>query len=354
MRTEELLKLPNVREAALAEKLSGDRVRCRLCERGCIIPSGQRGFCKTRMNIGGRLYTLVYGDISSISANPIEKKPFFHLWPGSYALTVGTWGCNFTCEWCQNWDISKYPPEPTKANYISPEHFVKMVELEHCQGTSISFNEPTMLFEYSLDVFSLARKRGFYNTFVSNGYMTLKALKMLKDAGMDAIKFDLKGDSETVRRHCAADIDIVWRNIHEARTLGMHIELVTLVIPGVNDSDETIVGIAERCLREAGPDVPLHFTRFYPAYKMMDRPPTRISTLERARELALKHGIHYAYIGNVPGHKFENTYCHNCGELLIERYGFTVLKYAISKDKRCLKCGVQIPILGEYVRYRHR
>ena len=302
------------------------------------------------MNIDGDLYTLVYGDLSSISANPIEKKPFFHFWPGSYALTVGTWGCNFTCPWCQNWEISKYPPQPVKASYASPEQLVRMVALEHCQGTSISFNEPTMLFEYSLDLFPVSKRSGFYNTFVSNGYMTFEALKMLRDAGMDAIKFDLKGDVEAVRRYCAADVDVVWRNIREARGLGMHVEVVNLIIPDVNDDEEALAGIAERCLKEVGPDVPLHFTRFYPAYKVTDRSPTPVSTLERARELARKHGIRYAYIGNIPGHRWENTYCHNCAELLIQRYGFDVLKFGITEGKRCPKCDAEIPISGRYVR----
>lgn len=302
------------------------------------------------MNIGGELYTLVYGDLSSISANPIEKKPFFHFWPGSQALTVGTWGCNFTCPWCQNWETSKYPPEPMKASYVSPEQLARMVALEGCQGTSISFNEPTMLFEYSLDVFPVAKRSGFYNTFVSNGYMTLEALKILRDAGMDAIKFDLKGDRGAVRRYCAADVDVVWRNIREARGLGMHVEVVNLIIPGVNDDEEALVGIAQRCLKEVGPDVPLHFTRFYPAYKMTDRSATPVSTLERARELARKHGIHYTYIGNVPGHRWENTYCHNCGELLIQRYGFYVVKHRITERKRCVKCDTEIPISGRYAR----
>ena len=259
---EKILRLPNVRKAILTEGLSDGRVRCGLCARRCVTRSGQRGFCKTRMNIEGELYTLVYGDLSLISANPIEKKPFFHFWPGSNALTVGTWGCNFVCPWCQNWDISKYPPDPMKASYVSPEQLVRMVGFEHCQGTSMSFNEPTMLFEYGLDVFPVAKRSGFYNTFVSNGYMTLEALKLLRDAGMDAIKFDLKGDEEAVRRYCAANVDVVWRNIREAKTLGMHVEVVTLIIPDVNDDEEALVGIAERCLKEVGPDVPLHFTSF--------------------------------------------------------------------------------------------
>ena len=342
----EILRQPNVQRVALAERLSGGRVRCGLCSRGCVTRTGQRGFCKTRMNIEGELYTLVYGDLSSVEANPIEKKPFYHFWPGSNALTVGTWGCNLTCPWCQNWHISKYPPDPLKASFVSPERLVRMIAPQHCDGTSISFNEPTMLFEYSLDLFPLARKNGFYNTLVSNGYMTSEALRMLRDAGMDAIKFDLKGGRDAVRRYCAADVDVVWRNIREAKRLGMHVEIVTLTIPQVNDDDETIVEIAQRCLKEVGPDVPMHFTRFYPAYDMTSRSATPVLTLERARELARKQGIHYVYIGNVPGHRWENTYCHNCGNLLIQRYGFSIVKHPITEGKKCPECNAEIPISG--------
>jgi pyruvate formate lyase activating enzyme len=216
-------------------------------------------------------------------------------------------------------------------------------------------------FEYSLDIFPLAKERGFFNTICSNGYMTLDALKLLRAAGLDAISFNVKGNKETVRRYCEADVDVVWRNIRVARKLGMHVEIVNLVVPGVNDDERTPVEIAERCLKEVGPDVPLHFTQFYPAYKMTDRSQTPISTLERARELARKQGIHYVYLGNVHGHKWESTYCHNCGELLIERYlynipateaetlGSSILKYKITEGKRCAACNAEIPILGRYL-----
>lgn len=348
--TEKLLTYPNVHETPLYEKLADSNVRCGVCERRCGIPKAQVGFCKTRINIDGKLYSLVYGDISSMAANPIEKKPFFHFWPGSYALTVGTWSCNFTCPWCQNNDISKNPPNPEKANYISPEKLVDITVREQCQGTSISFNEPVMLFEYSLDVFPIARQHRLYNSFVSNGYETLKALKMLRDAGMDAIKFDMKGDKEAVQKHCGADVDIVWRNVDEAKKLGMHVEVVTLTIPDVNDDGDCLREIAQRHLKEAGPGVPLHFTQFYPTYKMRDRSRTPVKTLEKAHAIAKREGVQYVYIGNVPGHRLENTYCHNCGELLIKRYGFAVLKYAITANKKCPKCGREIPITGQPIK----
>jgi len=344
-----LLKYPTVHEALFYEKLHGDKVRCGLCERKCLISTSQKGFCKTRLNVDGRLYTLVYGDISSMSANPIEKKPFFHFWPGSYALTIGTWSCNFMCPWCQNYDISKARPQPVKANYVAPEKFVEMIGYERCQGSSISFNEPTMLFEYNLDVFPLANRKGLYNTFVSNGYMTLEALRMLKDVGMDAIKFDVKGDEEAVLKYCGVDVNVVWRNIGEAKRLGMHVEVVTLVIPSINDDDDCLREMARRHLKEAGPESPLHFTQFYPTYNMKDRPRTSVKTLEKAYSIATEEGVQYVYAGNVPGHRLENTYCPACGELLIGRFGFAVTKYRIARNKRCPKCGREIPIIGEYM-----
>jgi len=347
----ELLGRPNVHET-LYNPLR-NKVRCGVCERRCLISPGEVGFCKTRMNIDNALYTLVYGDISSISANPIEKKPFFHFWPGSYALTGGTWGCNFTCPWCQNYALSKRRPEPLKARYMSPKTFVDMIPRTGCRGSSISFNEPTMLFEYALDVFSMARERGLYNTYVSNGYMTSEALRLLRKAGMNAIKFDVKGDKEAVARYCNADVDVVWRNVRESIGLGMHVEVVVLVIPGVNDSDEDLRAIAGRHVKEAGIETPLHFTRFYPAYHMTDRPPTPVETLERAHAIAVKAGVRYVYVGNVLGHRWENTYCPECGEMLIERSGFAVAKYRITEDegsggKRCPVCGLEIPIIGRY------
>ena len=225
-----------------------------------------------------------------------------------------------------------------------------MIGYERCQGSSISFNEPTMFFEYSLNVFPLAHEKGLYNTFVSNGYMTLEALRMLRDAGMDAIKFDMKGDEEAVQKYCGADVNVVWRNVGEAKRLGMHVEAVTLVIPGINDDDDCLREIARRHLKEAGPESPLHFSQFYPTYNMTDRPRTPVETLEKAHRIATKEGVQYIYAGNVPGHRLENTYCPACGELLIGRFGFAVTRYRISQDKICPRCGLEIPIIGEYVK----
>jgi pyruvate formate lyase activating enzyme len=295
--------------------------------------------------LGGGLYTLQYGLSSGISANPIEKKPFYHFWPGSFSLTTGSWSCNFECPWCQNFHISKFPPNPSSSEFIPPEKFVGLVKEYKCQSTSISFNEPTLSFEWSLEVFRLARKKGHPNTFVTNGYMTSEALRMLHEAGLDALCIDVKGDAQAVRRYCGVDVEIVWRNVREARKLGMHVEIVNLIIPGVNDSEEQFFGLAKRHFREAGPQAPLHFTAYSPAYKF-DAPPTPVSTLERARAIAVSEGVEFVYTGNVPGHPYENTYCPDCGELLIERYGFGVLRSKL-RGKKCPKCKRKIPIIGQ-------
>lgn len=298
------------------------------------------------MNIGGKIYTLVYGDISSVSVNPIEKKPFFHFWPGSLALTIGSWGCNFPCSWCQNFEISKTPPNPRAASYTSPEEMVRIGSDSDCQGVSISFNEPTLLFEYALDLFPLAKRLGLNTTYVSNGYMTTAALRKLRDAGLDAIKFDVKGDADVVRRLCNADVSLVWRKVKEARRLGIHVEVVVLLIPEVNDGPSTIKEIVKSHLEYAGPDAPLHLTRFHPDYQMLDRKPTPLETLERAYTTAKRQGIEYVYLGNCPGHRFENTYCPRCGELLIKRHIFDIVECRLGEDSSCPACGQRIPITG--------
>ena len=339
---------PWIREALLYEELRGGKVRCGLCERRCVISEGEVGFCKTRKNIGGKLYTLVYGNISSMSANPIEKKPLFHFWPGSRALTVGTWSCNFTCPWCQNYEITKVPPQLEGVDYLAPGEFVEMVEGWGCQGTSISFNEPTLLFEWSLEVFKEAKLRGLYNTFVTNGYMTSRALRMLIEAGLDALNVDVKGCGEEVARFSGADVEKVWRNCAEARRLGAHLEITTLVVTGVNDDIECLRQIAKRIVKDLGEDTPWHVTRYFPAYKY-GAPPTDVSLLEEARRVGMEEGLNFVYVGNVPGHPGENTYCPECGELLIKRYVFGVVDFRLVEGNKCPKCGRPIPLRGRYM-----
>lgn len=334
-------------KVAILQKPEGDNVRCLTCERQCLLRPGQRGWCKTRVNRGGVLFTTVYGAVSSISVNPIEKKPLFHFYPGSLSLTVGSWSCNFSCPWCQNWEISKRIGE---RQFMSPEDFVKMAVDLGCEGTSISFNEPTLLIEWSIEVFRLARNEGLYNTFVSNGYMTLQALKLLIEAGLDAINVDMKGDKEAVKNFCGADVEVVWRNCRYLKEQGVHLELTTLVIPGVNDSETTLKEIATRIAYELGAETPWHLTAYYPAY-LFNAPSTPVEVLEKAYAIGKEVGLKFVYIGNVPGHPLENTYCPNCGQILIERYGVRTTRCYISKPI-CPNCGQSLPIVGLVGRVR--
>ncbi len=341
-----LLKLPNVKQTPIQKMVGNGNVECGVCERRCVIPLNKRGVCNTKININSKLYSLVYGDISSLQSRPIEIKPFFHFYPGSRALTFSTWSCNFKCPWCQNYTLSKKKPNPLKANYISPEDIVSLAINERDNGICVSFNEPTMLFEYSLDVFKLAKEKGLYNCYVSNGYMTEKAIEMLAESGIDAIKIDVKGDREAYIKY-PKDInnEVIWRNAKYAKELGLHVEMVFLVIPGVNNSPNVIEEIINKHLKTLGSQVPLHFTRYFPAYKFINSS-TSIRTLEWAYNKAKEKGILFPYIGNVIGHDYENTYCPNCGEVLVKRFGFQIISYGITKDKKCPSCGEKIPIIG--------
>lgn len=341
---------PTVRESAFYKKLARDKVRCILCERQCEIQEGQLGYCKTRKNLGGKLYTLVYGDISAIESRPIEIKPFFHYWPGSTALTFSTWSCNFDCVWCQNFHLSKAYPKPERAVYLPPEKVVKLALEGGDAGLCASFQEPTLLSDWVVEAFTVGKRMGIkYCCFVSNGYMTLEALKVLCDAGLDGLKIDVKGDGETYRRYCGgACVEKVWRNAREAKRMGLHVEIVNLVVSGVNDDEDTLNWVIEQHLKNVGPETPLHFTRYFPAYRFYNSP-TKIETLEKAYTLAKKAGVLFPYIGNVAGHRYENTYCPSCGKVLIKRYSYHVLDYAVTAENRCPKCGAEIPITGKYL-----
>ena len=349
MPCKDLTRCPTVKRALLYKSIGDGSVECNLCERRCKIPPGRRGYCGTRLNVDGVLYTLTYGDLSAIESRPIEIKPFFHFWPGSSALTFSTWSCNFYCLWCQNWHLSKRHPNPRQAHYVPPDKVVQVALQRGDEGLCVSFNEPLMLFEYSLDCFKLAVKCFLYNTYVSNGYMTLDALYMLKNAGLHGLKIDVKGDAEVYEKYCGGvNVEYVWRNAREAKNIGLHVEIVNLIVTDVNDDEDCIKWIIERHLKEVGPETPIHFTRYYPAFKF-HKPPTKIETLEFAYKLAKKLGVKYPYIGNVPGHPYEHTYCPECGTLLIKRYGYRVIKYNLAEDKKCPKCGASIPISGKYI-----
>ncbi len=346
------MESPCAREALLYETEPYGTASCLVCERRCRIPKGKRGFCGSRMNIDGRLHTLTYGVLTSVTMNPIEKKPLFHYWPGSRALSAGSWGCNLRCVYCQNYTITMKDADPGRTRHTPPEEFIDLAAKSGAEGVSFTFNEASCtLLEYIIDCLGLAAPRGLYRNLNTNAYMTREALGLLIDAGLDSMCVDMKGDEGFYGRLCnGADPEPVWRNAAEAKGQGLHVEVVNLIIPGANDGECCIEGIIARTRDELGNDTPLHFTRFYPAYKAREyglNRVTSVETLKRAREKALEEGLEYAYIGNVPGHEGENTYCPACGRPLIERHGFSITGYHVTKGGLCPGCGKQIPITGE-------
>ena len=342
---------PNfIKKSKYQQKVTNDITQCLTCERKCKITKGKTGFCQTRMNIDGEIFTLVYGCIPALSNNPIEKKPLFHFYPGTYAITVGTYGCNFSCPWCQNHHIS-HPSSPvmdkikTENEHLSPERLIELAIKKHSKGTSISFNEPTLLFEYSLDVFKLAKQRGLYNTYVSNGYMTEEVLRDLVENGLDAINIDIKGNAEMVQKYCGTDVENVWHNAKMVKELGVHIEITTLLIENLNTDQKTIKSIAHRIHQELGEDTPFHITRSFPHYKSYDygiNKPTSIKLLEKSYEIAKQVGLNFVYLGNLINTEYENTVCPKCSNLVIRRSGFGVRKLSLDSKGNCKVCGYPI------------
>jgi len=311
-------------------------IRCYLCWNICKIEEGRKGFCNTRINRAGELYTLTYGNISAMESRPIEIKPFYHFKPSTTSMTFSTYSCNLQCPWCQNWHLSRKPP-PENYPSMNPEYIVERALKCNDSSVCASFNEPTLLFEFLLDLFPVAKEKGLLCTMVSNGYMTPKALKKLVDAGLDAINIDIKGDPAI----CGLKNEkIVWKNAKYALKLGLHLEIINLIVTGVNDSEESINEVIENHLKYTGEEIPLHFTRYFPAF-LFGKPPTKVKTLEKAVESAQKSGVEFSYIGNVPNHRYDNTYCPFCGELLIERRVYKVMKNRI-RDGKCWRCGEKI------------
>jgi pyruvate formate lyase activating enzyme len=321
-------------------------VQCSLCRRSCSIAPGDVGFCRTRRNVHGHLKSLVYGRLAALESRPIEIKPFFHFHPGSTALTYCCASCNLRCRWCQNWHLSRADPVQTETEYVSPEDLVAMALRSGDQGLCSSFTEPTLLHEYNLAAFPLAKAAGLYTCYVSNGYMALNTLRELRAAGLDAIKIDIKGDAHVYREYCsAAHGEGVWETAATAKELGLHVEIVNLVVTGVNDSEQALSDLILRHVQAVGRETPLHFTRYYPAHEM-HAPATPIRTLERAYDLARQAGVAYPYLGNVPGHRGEDTYCPSCGQLLIERSGYTVRRMLLTAQATCPSCEQSIPLLS--------
>jgi pyruvate formate lyase activating enzyme len=351
-------------EASFAERLADGRVHCTLCPHDCRIAEGSRGACSVRYNQGGTLYTLVYDRIVSSNLEPIEKKPFFHVMPGSLAYSIATVGCNQQCTFCQNWEIAQWPRDElprrlggdhhevpidldalayvTPGRPRTPDQIVEAALNAGASAIAYTFTELTIYFELAYDTALKARARGLKNLFVTNGYISEPALRTIAPV-LDAANVDLKFFREaSYRRINRAGLQPVLDAIRLYHALGVWVEVTTLVISGVNDSDEELREMAA-FVRSVGAEVPWHLSQFYPTYKMVDRPETPVATLHRAREIGLHAGLQYVYEGNIPGQGREHTRCPACGTVVIERHGFAVRENRL-KDGRCPAC--ETPIAG--------
>jgi len=329
-------------EAMLYEKLEDKVVKCRLCSHRCRINNFKRGICRVRENRDGTLYSLVYERVISLAIDPIEKKPLYHFYPGSDALSLATVGCNFTCLHCQNYQISQLPKERGEivGEEISAEEIVFQAKLKNCQVIAYTYTEPTIFFEYAYDIARLAKEEGIKNVFITNGYMSEEALRKINPY-LDAANVDLKSFSEDFyRRICGAHLEPVLSSLKLMKELGIWVEITTLIIPKLNDSEQELRKIAEFIV-SLGEETPWHISRFYPAYKLNEVPATPASTLHRARQIGLEAGLRYVYTGNVPGDEGENTYCPNCSRVIIRRYGYQIEEFHI-ENGRCNFCQTKI------------
>ncbi len=332
-----------VKEAMFYKKLEENKqVQCLLCPRKCIIPDKARGVCRVRENRNGILYPITYGKPCSITLNePIEKAPFYHFKPGHIRLALSTVGCNLQCKFCQNWATSQRTLEEVNYYELSPEQIVQMALKEKVGSICFTYTEPTVFFEYMYDIAKIARQKGLKTSMVSAGFINPEPLKELLKV-LDAVKIDLKAFNEDFYNEITlGGLEPVLKTIKIVKESGKHLEIVNLVIPTLNDKPEEIKKMCEWIKKEIGTDVPLHFTRFGPAYKFMHLPPTPIETLEKAYRIAKEVGLKYVYLGNVPGHKYNNTYCPKCGKLLINRVHFQVIENKV-KNGKCPFCKTKI------------
>ena len=331
-------------EAYLYEHLKEKKVKCNLCSHRCIIKDGKRGICGVRENQGGILKTLVYGKLIASHIDPIEKKPLFHFMPGSLSYSIATVGCNFKCLFCQNADISQMPSDHNgmiTGDLYAPEDVVDAAIKGNCKSIAYTYTEPTIFFEFAFDTAKLAHAKGIKNVFVTNGYMTSEAVHMISPY-LDAANVDLKAFNESFYKEVVkARLEPVKKTLKVMKSLGIFVEVTTLLIPGLNDDKKELEKLALFLVKSLGPETPWHISAFYPTYRLTDRPPTPVETLVMAREIGIKAGLKYVYIGNVPSENGENTFCSNCGKLLINRLGFSIIKNVL-ENGCCPYCGAQI------------
>lgn len=328
-----------IHEALLYDKLDEQRVRCNLCAHKCMINHGRRGICGVRENKDGVLYSLVYATLIAENIDPIEKKPFFHVLPGSLSYSIATVGCNFRCTFCQNHEISQMPRTAIMiaGNEVSPQAIVKDAAAGRCKTIAYTYTEPTIYFELALDTAKIAAASGLKNVFVTNGFMTTEAIEIIAPY-LSAANVDLKSfREEFYKKHCGAKLTPVLTTLKKMKEKGIWVEITTLLIPTLNDDEEELKDIAQ-FISALGRETPWHISRFHPQFKMRDLPPTSISSLHKAVEIGRDAGLKYVYSGNVPGDNGENTYCFNCKQLLIERFGFKIMSTDL-KGNKCANCG---------------
>ena len=322
--------------------LEGGEIQCELCPHRCRVVNGKRGICRVRENRGGKYYSLVYGNPCAVHIDPVEKKPFFHVLPGTTSFSLATAGCNFQCKFCQNWEISQAAPEDVYSREFSPETVVKGARESGAHSIAYTYAEPSIFYEYMMDIGAVAKKSGLLNVYHSNGFINPAPLKHLCKV-LDAANIDLKGFTENFYREvCGGELNPVLETLKTLKREKVHLEITNLVIPTKNDEMSVV---KEMCLwikRELGADTPIHFSRFHPLYKLKTLPPTPVSTLDKARAAAYSAGLEYVYVGNVPGHEGENTFCPKCKKMIIQRTGYMVGEVNL-KTGKCKYCGKPIP-----------
>ncbi len=342
----------SIHEAMLYTREEENKVKCCLCARRCLISDGSTGFCLVRKNQGGTLFALNYGKAVSLAVDPIGKKPLYHFNPGALVASVAAAGCNFRCQFCDNWMISQ--DKEIAGNPLSPEEIVRQAKENGCQGISYTYTEPTIFMEYAYDTAKLAHEAGLFNTFVTNGYMTPEAIKTIAPY-LDAATVDFKAGADPgfyKSVSAVPDVKPIFEGLKELKLAGVHIEITNLVVPKMGDDIYRIKKMAKWINDYLGPNTPFHLLRFHPDYKMTTIPATPVETLEEAYLAAKGEGLLFTYLGNVPGHAAENTYCPACEEAVIRREGFEITQWNLTEDMHCKFCGFLLPIKGKYYPFR--
>ena len=329
-------------EALYYKKLEHKKVECQLCPRQCVVDDWERGYCGVRENRGGTYYTFVYSQVCSAHNDPIEKKPLFHFLPGTNAFSIATAGCNMLCKFCQNWQISQARPEQVDNVYMPPSKVIEWAKKSGSKSIAYTYTEPVIFYEFMLDTSKLAQQNGLHPVMISNGYIELEPMRHVCQH-LSGVKIDLKAYTEKFyKESCASHLQPVLDTLQLLRDTGVWYEIVYLIIPTLNDDPGEIEAMSVWIRETLGPDVPLHFSRFHPQYMLKNLPPTPVETIEMARNTAMNAGLRYVYIGNVPGHPGESTYCHQCKKIVIQRVGYRIYEMNLN-DGVCMFCGEKIP-----------